>query len=287
MSLETREDLDPVESTEWLEALESVLDREGDERARYLLTRLADRMRQDSGVAPFSVTTPHRNTIPPENEARMPGDLAMERRIRSLIRWNMAAMVTRANNKNKGIGGHLASFMSAATLYDVGFSHFFRAPEGDHQGDLIYVQGHSSPGIYARSFLEGRLSEDQMDRFREEVDGDGLSSYPHPWLMPDYWQLPTVSMGLGPIMSIYQARFIKYMDNRGLQDMKDRKVWAFLGDGECDEPETLGALHVAVREKLDNLNFVINCNLQRLDGPVRGNASIVTELEGMFRGAGW
>ncbi|GAA3906678.1 pyruvate dehydrogenase (acetyl-transferring), homodimeric type [Halomonas cibimaris] len=287
MSLETREDLDPVESTEWLEALESVLDREGEGRARYLLTRLADRMRQDSGVAPFSVTTPHRNTIPPHREARMPGDLDMERRIRSLIRWNMAAMVTRANNRNPGIGGHLASFMSAATLYDVGFGHFFRAPHGDHPGDLVYIQGHSSPGIYARSFLEGRLNEAQMDRFREEVDGDGLSSYPHPWLMPDYWQLPTVSMGLGPIMSIYQARFIKYLHNRDLQDMKDRQVWAFLGDGECDEPETLGAIHLASREKLDNLNFVINCNLQRLDGPVRGNQSIVTELEGMFRGAGW
>lgn len=286
MSLETREDLDPVESTEWLEALESVLDREGEDRARYLLTRLADRMRRDGSQVPFSVTTPHRNTIPPHREAPMPGDASMERKIRSLIRWNMAAMVTRANHANKGIGGHLASFMSSATLYDIGFNHFFRAPEGDHEGDLVFIQGHSSPGIYARSFLEGRLTEEQMDKFRQEVDG-GLSSYPHPWLMPDYWQLPTVSMGLGPIMAIYQAHVMRYLHQRGLKDMQDRQVWAFLGDGECDEPETLGAIHLASREKLDNLNFVINCNLQRLDGPVRGNSRIMDELEGVFRGAGW
>jgi len=287
MSLETREDLDPVETTEWLDSLESVLDREGEERARYLMTRLADRVRRDGMQVPFSVTTPHRNTIPVHREPPMPGDLFMERRIRSLIRWNMAAMVTRANKANKGIGGHLASFMSSATLYDVGFNHFFRAANGDFQGDLVFIQGHSSPGIYARSFLEGRLTEEQMDKFRQEVDGDGLSSYPHPWLMPQYWQFPTVSMGLGPIMAIYQAHVMKYLDQRGLQPMHDRKVWAFLGDGECDEPETLGAIHLASREKLDNLNFVINCNLQRLDGPVRGNSRIMDELEGVFRGAGW
>ncbi|MFG6138588.1 MULTISPECIES: pyruvate dehydrogenase (acetyl-transferring), homodimeric type [Halomonas] len=287
MSLETREDLDPVETAEWLDSLESVLDREGEERARYLMTRLADRYRHDGMQVPFSVTTPHRNTIPVHREAPMPGDLFMERRIRSLIRWNMAAMVTRANKANKGIGGHLASFMSSATLYDVGFNHFFRAANGDFKGDLVFIQGHSAPGIYARSFLEGRLTEAQMDKFRQEVDGDGLSSYPHPWLMPDYWQLPTVSMGLGPIMAIYQAHVMKYLDQRGLQPMQDRKVWAFLGDGECDEPETLGAIHLASREKLDNLNFVINCNLQRLDGPVRGNSRIMDELEGVFRGAGW
>ncbi|MDT8894929.1 pyruvate dehydrogenase (acetyl-transferring), homodimeric type [Halomonas sp. I1] len=287
MSLETREDLDPVETQEWLDSLESVLDREGEDRARYLMTRLADRYRRDGMQVPFSVTTPHRNTIPVHREAPMPGDLFMERRIRSLVRWNMAAMVTRANKANKGIGGHLASFMSSATLYDVGFNHFFRAANGDFKGDLVFIQGHSSPGVYARAFLEGRLTEDQMDKFRQEVDGDGLSSYPHPWLMPDFWQLPTVSMGLGPIMAIYQAHVMKYLDQRGLQPMQDRKVWAFLGDGECDEPETLGAIHLASREKLDNLNFVINCNLQRLDGPVRGNSRIMDELEGVFRGAGW
>ncbi|WP_275286438.1 pyruvate dehydrogenase (acetyl-transferring), homodimeric type [Halomonas elongata] len=287
MSLETREDLDPVETQEWLDSLESVLDREGEDRARYLMTRLADRYRRDGMQVPFSVTTPHRNTIPVHREAPMPGDLFMERRIRSLVRWNMAAMVTRANKANKGIGGHLASFMSSATLYDVGFNHFFRAANGDFKGDLVFIQGHSSPGVYARAFLEGRLTQDQMDKFRQEVDGDGLSSYPHPWLMPDFWQLPTVSMGLGPIMAIYQAHVMKYLDQRGLQPMQDRKVWAFLGDGECDEPETLGAIHLASREKLDNLNFVINCNLQRLDGPVRGNSRIMDELEGVFRGAGW
>ncbi|MCM2971880.1 pyruvate dehydrogenase (acetyl-transferring), homodimeric type [Larsenimonas suaedae] len=287
MSLEAREDLDPTETTEWLESLESVLDREGEDRAQYLLSRLADRLRRDGMQPPFSVNTPHRNTIPVHREARMPGDLFMERRIRSLIRWNMAAQVIRTNKKHKGLGGHLASFMSSATLYDVGFNHFFRAPEGDFKGDLVYIQGHSAPGIYARSYLEGRLSEEQMDKFRQEVDGDGLSSYPHPWLMPDYWQFPTVSMGLGPIMAIYQAHVMKYLDARGLQPMQDRKVWAFLGDGECDEPESLGAISLAGREKLDNLVFVINCNLQRLDGPVRGNARIIDELEGIFRGAGW
>nr|WP_298412363.1 pyruvate dehydrogenase (acetyl-transferring), homodimeric type [uncultured Halomonas sp.] len=287
MSLEAREDLDPVETKEWLDSLESLLDHEGEERAHYVLSRLADRLRRDGVKVPFSVTTPHRNSIPIHREARLPGDMFMERRIRSLIRWNMAAQVIRANKKHPGLGGHLASYMSSATLYEVGFNHFFRAPHGDFKGDLVYIQGHSSPGIYARSFLEGRLTQEQMDKFRQEVDGDGLSSYPHPWLMPNYWQFPTVSMGLGPIMAIYQAHVMKYLNARDLKPMQDRKVWAFLGDGECDEPESLGALHLASREKLDNLIFVVNCNLQRLDGPVRGNSRVMEELEGIFRGAGW
>jgi len=287
MSLETREDLDPVETTEWLESLESVLDREGEDRARYLMTRLADRLRRDGMKVPFSVTTPHRNTIPVHREAPMPGDLFMERRIRSLIRYNAIAQVIRNNRANPGLGGHIASFMSSATLYDVGFNHFFRAPKGDFEGDLVYIQGHVAPGIYARSFLEGRLTEEQMDKFRREVDGDGLSSYPHPWLMPDYWQFPTVSMGLGPIQAIYQAHVMKYLHHRELKDMHDRKIWCFMGDGECDEPESLGAISLAGRENLDNLIFVINCNLQRLDGPVRGNSRVMDEFEGVFRGAGW
>ncbi len=287
MSLETREDLDPVETTEWLDSLESVLDREGEDRARYLLTRLADRVRRDGMQVPFSVTTPHRNSIPVHREAPLPGDIFMERRIRSLVRYNAIAQVIRNNRANPGLGGHIASFMSAATLYDVGFNHFFRAPNGDFEGDLVYIQGHVAPGVYARSYLLGRLTEDQMDKFRQEVDGDGLSSYPHPWLMPDFWQFPTVSMGLGPIQAIYQAHVMKYLDARELKAMHDRKIWCFMGDGECDEPESLGAIHLASREKLDNLIFVINCNLQRLDGPVRGNGRIMDELEGVFRGAGW
>ncbi|WP_111413193.1 pyruvate dehydrogenase (acetyl-transferring), homodimeric type [Billgrantia lactosivorans] len=287
MSLEAREDFDPVETTEWLDSLESVLDREGEERARFLLSRLADRLRRDGMQAPFSVTTPHRNTIPVHREAPMPGDLFMERRIRSLIRYNAIAQVIRNNRANPGLGGHIASFMSAATLYDVGFNHFFRAPNGDFEGDLVYIQGHVAPGVYARAYLEGRLTEAQMDKYRQEVDGDGLSSYPHPWLMPDFWQFPTVSMGLGPIQAIYQAHVMKYLDSRELRSMHDRKIWCFMGDGECDEPESLGAIHLASREKLDNLIFVVNCNLQRLDGPVRGNGRIIDELEGVFRGAGW
>ncbi|MCE8023011.1 MULTISPECIES: pyruvate dehydrogenase (acetyl-transferring), homodimeric type [Halomonadaceae] len=287
MSLEAREDFDPVETTEWLDSLESVLDREGEERARFLLTRLADRLRRDGMQAPFSIKTPHRNTIPVHREAPMPGDLFMERRIRSLIRYNAIAQVIRNNRAHPGLGGHIASFMSAATLYDVGFNHFFRAPNGDFEGDLVYIQGHVAPGVYARAYLEGRLTEAQMDKYRQEVDGDGLSSYPHPWLMPDFWQFPTVSMGLGPIQAIYQAHVMKYLDSRELRDMHDRKIWCFMGDGECDEPESLGAIHLASREKLDNLIFVINCNLQRLDGPVRGNGRIIDELEGVFRGAGW
>lgn len=286
MSLEVQ-DIDPVETQEWLDSLNSVLDREGEDRAHFLLTQLADRMRRDGTQLPFSLNTPHRNTIPVHREARMPGDLFMERRIRSLIRWNAMAMVMRANKENPGIGGHISSFMSSATLYDVGFNYFFRAPNGDFEGDLVYIQGHSAPGIYSRAYLEGRLSEEQVNNFRQEVDGNGLSSYPHPWLMPDFWQFPTVSMGLGPIQSIYQAHVMKYLDSRELKPMHDRKVWCFMGDGECDEPESLGAISLAGREKLDNLIFVINCNLQRLDGPVRGNSRVMDELEGVFRGAGW
>ncbi|SPJ33701.1 pyruvate dehydrogenase (acetyl-transferring), homodimeric type [Kushneria phyllosphaerae] len=287
MSLEAREDHDPIETREWLEALTSVVDREGEERAQYILSRLADRLRRDGKLPPFSVNTPHRNTIPVHREAKLPGDMFMERKIRSAIRWNSVAQVIRANKKNKGVGGHLASYMSCSVLYEVGFNHFFRADSDEQKGDLVYIQGHVTPGIYARSFLEGRLTEEQLDTFRQEALTEGLSSYPHPYLMPDYWQFPTVSMGLGPIQAIYQAHVMKYMNARGLADMGDRKVWAFLGDGECDEPESLGALNLASREKLDNLIFVINCNLQRLDGPVRGNGRIMDELEGMFRGAGW
>ncbi len=281
------QDPDPEETGEWLEALEYVLDNAGIERANFLLERLSSRLTRTGARLPYTITTPYRNTIPANQEAFMPGDLFMERRIRSLIRWNALAMVVRANRKSGDLGGHISTFASAATLYDVGYNYFFRGPTDDQAGDLIYFQGHSSPGIYARSFLEGRLDEAALDSFRQEVDGHGLSSYPHPWLMPDYWQFPTVSMGLGPIQAIYQAHIMKYLDSRGLIPMGDRKVWAFLGDGECDEPESLGALGLAGREKLDNLIFVVNCNLQRLDGPVRGNGKIIQELEGAFRGAGW
>ena len=280
-------DPDPEETGEWLEALEYVLDNAGIDRANFLLERLSSRLTQTGARLPYTITTPYRNTIPANHEAFMPGDLFMERRIRSLIRWNALAMVVRANRKSGDLGGHISTFASAATLYDVGYNYFFRGPTDEQAGDLIYFQGHSSPGIYARSFLEGRLDEAALDAFRQEVDGCGLSSYPHPWLMPDYWQFPTVSMGLGPIQAIYQAHIMKYLDSRGLIPMGDRKVWAFLGDGECDEPESLGALGLAGREKLDNLIFVVNCNLQRLDGPVRGNGKIIQELEGAFRGAGW
>ena len=281
------QDIDPDETREWLEALEYVLDHGGTDRANFLLERLSARMTQTGARLPYTITTPYRNTIPATDEAFMPGDLFMERRIRSLIRWNALAMVVRANRGEGDLGGHISTFASAATLYDVGFNYFFRGPTDEHAGDLIYFQGHSAPGIYARSFLEGRLTEEQLDLFRREVDGGGLSSYPHPWLMPDYWQFPTVSMGLGAIQAIYQAHIMKYLDGRGLIPMGDRKVWAFLGDGECDEPESLGALALAGRERLDNLVFVVNCNLQRLDGPVRGNGKIIQELEGEFRGAGW
>ena len=279
-------DADPAETSEWLDALEDVLDNAGIERARFLLEHLSSRLTQTGARLPYTIKTPYRNTIPVNREAFMPGDLFMERRIRSLIRWNALAMVVRANRRGGDLGGHISTFASAATLYDVGFNYFFRGPTDREAGDLIYFQGHSAPGIYARSFLEGRLDEADLEAFRREVHG-GLSSYPHPWLMPDYWQFPTVSMGLGPIQATYQAHIMKYLDSRGLIPMGDRKVWAFLGDGECDEPESLGALGLAGREKLDNLIFVVNCNLQRLDGPVRGNGKIIQELEGAFRGAGW
>ncbi len=281
------EDQDPLETQEWLAALDSVTRNVGKGRAAYLLKILADWAANNGIRLPATITTPFRNTIPPESEKRMPGDLFMERSIRSLVRWNALAMVMRANTRDPGLGGHISSFSSSATLYDVGFNYFFRGPTDTHLGDLIYYQGHSSPGIYARSFLEGRLTEDQLDNFRREVDGKGLSSYPHPWLMPDYWQFPTVSMGLGPIQAIYQARVLKYLNSRELVEQGDRKVWAFLGDGETDEPESLGSISMAGREKLDNLIFVVNCNLQRLDGPVRGNGNIIQELEAIFRGAGW
>jgi len=281
------QDLDPSETKEWLDALDSIRQAQGDERASYILDALYSHATEIRIQLPQSVTTPYRNTIPVEQEKVMPGDLFMERRIRSLVRWNALAMVMRANTQSEGIGGHIASFSSAATLYDVGFNYFFRGSKDDNLGDLIFFQGHSSPGMYARSFLEGRLSASQLDNFRREVDGKGLSSYPHPWLMPDYWQFPTVSMGLGPIQAIYQAHVMRYLSARSLVERGDRKVWAFLGDGECDEPETLGAISLAGREGLENLIFVINCNLQRLDGPVRGNGKIIQELEGQFRGAGW
>jgi pyruvate dehydrogenase E1 component len=281
------QDLDPSETKEWLEALDSIRRTQGDERASYILDALHSHAIEMRIQLPQSVTTPYRNTIPVEQEKVMPGDLFMERRIRSLVRWNALAMVMRANTQSEGIGGHIATFSSAATLYDVGFNYFFRGSKDGNLGDLIFFQGHSSPGMYARSFLEGRLSVSQLDNFRREVDGKGLSSYPHPWLMPDYWQFPTVSMGLGPIQAIYQAHVMRYLSARSLVARGDRKVWAFLGDGECDEPETLGAISLAGREGLENLIFVINCNLQRLDGPVRGNGKIIQELEGQFRGAGW
>ena len=281
-------DANPEETKEWLEALRSVIREEGAERAHFLLSRLSsDTKRINSNISSTALSTPYSNTISPSNEERMPGDMFMERQIRGIVRWNAMAMVMRANLRNSSIGGHISTFASSATLYDVGFNYFFRGPSEQHEGDLIYYQGHSSPGIYARSFLEGRLDEAQLDNFREEVNGNGLSSYPHPWLMPDYWQFPTVSMGLGPIQAIYQAHIMKYLSSRGLMDNSDRKVWAFLGDGEMDEPESLGAISKASREKLDNLIFVINCNLQRLDGPVRGNGKIIQELEAVFRGAGW
>lgn len=281
------EDNDPIETSEWLEALQSLIAAEGPQRARFILRQLAEQAKNSGVEVPYGVTTAYRNTIPRDQEARMPGDLFMERRIRSLVRWNAMAMVLRANKRPGELGGHISSFSSSATLYDVGFNYFFHAGNEKRDADLVYVQGHSSPGIYARSFLEGRFTEEQMDAYRSEVDGGGLPSYPHPWLMPDYWQFPTVSMGLGPLQAIYQAHVMKYLDSRELIDKSDRKVWCFVGDGETDEPETLGSIALAGREKLDNLIFVVNCNLQRLDGPVRGNGKIIQELEGVFRGAGW
>lgn len=285
--LDIAKDIDPIETQEWLEALEAVFEREGTERAHFLLEHLIDTARRSGAHLPYSANTAYLNTILLTQEERSPGDAAMEWRIRSIIRWNALAMVVRANRITSELGGHIASFGSAATLYDVGFNHFWHAPSDKHGGDLVFIQGHSAPGIYARAFLEGRITEKQLLKFRQEVDGDGLSSYPHPWLMPDFWQFPTVSMGLGPIMAIYQARFLKYLHNRGILDTEGRKVWAFLGDGEVDEPESLGAISLAARERLDNLIFVVNCNLQRLDGPVRGNGKIIQELEADFRGTGW
>jgi len=284
------QDPDPRETREWIESIEAVIGAEGTGRAHQILEKLVDETRRAGGHLPFAPTTEYINTIPPQLEAKSPGDAAMEWRIRCLVRWNAMAMVVRANRKPGSLGGHIASFASSATLYDVGFNHFWRAPSEEHPGDLICYQGHSSPGLYARSFLEGHISAEQLDNYRMEAvnpRGTALSSYPHPWLMPHYWQVPTVSMGLGPIQAIYQAQFMKYLEARGLMPKSDRKVWCFLGDGECDEPESLGAISVAGRERLDNLVFVINCNLQRLDGPVRGNGKIIQELEGVFRGADW
>jgi len=279
-------DIDPQETREWLEALEGVLATQGPDRAHFLIEQLIDKARRSGAYLPFSANTAYINTIPHERQARIPGDQNIEHRIRSYTRWNAMAMVLRAN-KHTNVGGHIASYASAATLYDVGFNHFWHGMSDKHAGDLVFVQGHSSPGVYSRAFLLGRLTEGQLDNFRQEVDGHGISSYPHPWLMPDFWQFPTVSMGLGPLMAIYQARFMKYMHDRGLANTAGRKVWCFCGDGEMDEPESMGAIGMASRESLDNLIFVVNCNLQRLDGPVRGNGKIIQELESDFRGAGW
>jgi pyruvate dehydrogenase E1 component len=280
-------DHDPVETQEWMDALRSVVQYQGAERMQFLLTKLRDEARRAGVLPPFSATTPYVNTIRPEYEEKPQWDRELEHKIRSAIRWNAVAIILRANKSSSELGGHIASFQSSALLYDIGFNHFWHAPSADNGGDLIYVQGHVSPGIYARAFIEGRLTEQQVLNYRQESEGKGIPSYPHPWLMADFWQFPTVSMGLGPLMAIYQARFLKYLEGRSLAKTSNRKVWAFLGDGECDEPESLGAISMAGREKLDNLIFVINCNLQRLDGPVRGNGKIIQELESVFRGAGW
>jgi len=281
------QETDAQETQEWLDALASVIETEGTERAHFLLEAMIDQARRSGSNLPYNATTAYVNTIPTHLQAKLPGDPEMERRVRALVRWNAIMTVLRANEKSPGVGGHIASFQSAATLYDTGFNYFFRAPNENFGGDCVYFQGHSSPGVYARAFLEGRFTEEQMDNFRQETGGNGLSSYPHPWLMPDFWQFPTVSMGLGPLAGIYQARFLKYLHDRGIADTSDRKVWVFCGDGEMDEPESQGAISLASREKLDNLIFVINCNLQRLDGPVRGNGKIIQELESNFRGSGW
>ncbi|GAB3630197.1 pyruvate dehydrogenase [Pandoraea terrae] len=281
------DDTDIPETSEWLDALKAVQAHRGANRANYIVNRLVDEARRDGVYIPRSLTTAYCNTIPPAQEEKSSGDRAIEHRLRSIIRWNALAIILRANKESSELGGHIASFQSAATLYDIGFGHFWHAPTDSHGGDLVYIQGHCSPGIYARAFVEGRLTEQQLLNYRQETGGQGIPSYPHPWLMPDFWQFPTVSMGLGPLMAIYQARFLKYLQGRGLADTAPRKVWAFMGDGEMDEPESLGAISLAGREGLDNLIFVINCNLQRLDGPVRGNGKIVQELESVFRGAGW
>ena len=284
----TGQDVDPAETAEWLESLRYVLEQKGPKRVSYLLSVLKEQAYREGIELPFTANTPYLNTIPVEKQPVYPGNREIERRIKSIIRWNAMAMVTRANRVSAGIGGHISTYASSATLYEVALNHFLRGNYGDFQGDRVYFQGHASPGIYARAFLEGRLTEENLVNFRRELrQSPGLSSYPHPWLMPDFWEYPTVSMGLAPIMAIYQARFNQYLQDRGLKDTSQNRVWAFLGDGECDEPETLGAIGLAVREKLDNLTFVINCNLQRLDGPVRGNGKIIQELEAVFRGAGW
>ena len=280
-------DLDPLETQEWLDALKAVQQYQGSERANFLVDKLVQEARRQGIYIPASLNTAYRNTIPVDKEERTPGNRDIEHKIRSAVRWNAVAIILRANKESSELGGHIASFQSSALLYDIGFEHFWHAASEQHGGDLIYFQGHSAPGFYARAFLEGRLTEDQLLHFRQETEGKGLSSYPHPWLMPEFWQFPTVSMGLGPLMAIYQARFLKYLQGRGLANTENRKVWAFLGDGETDEPESLGAISMAGREHLDNLVFVINCNLQRLDGPVRGNGKIIQELESVFRGAGW
>ena len=281
------EDIDPTETQEWLESIDSVMRAQGPERAHFLLEKLVDFTRRSGAYLPFKPNTAYLNTISRAQQPDYPGDRSLERRNEAYMRWNALAMVVQANRVSSEYGGHIASYASAATLYEVGFNHFWRAKSAAHPGDMVFMQGHSSPGIYARAYLEGRLDEAQLLRFRQEVPGDGLSSYPHPWLMPDFWQFPTVSMGLGPMMAIFQARFVRYLEHRGIVPPSDRRVWAFLGDGEMDEPESMGALTMPVREKLDNLIFVINCNLQRLDGPVRGNGKIIQELEAAFLGAGW
>jgi len=277
-------DADPLETREWVEALDALIEAEGSERATYLLRRLLQQARARRVPLPQVLATPYVNTIALAEQPPYQGNLEIEARISALVRWNALAMVVRANRESGELGGHIASYASAADLFEVGFNHFFRAGTG---GDLVYFQPHSAPGVYARAFLEGRLTEEQLDNYRRETGGKGLSSYCHPWLMPTFWQFPTGSMGLGPLLAIYQARFMRYLRHRGLLDTSERKVWAFVGDGEMDEPEALAGLSVAAREKLDNLVLVVNCNLQRLDGPVRGNGSIVQELEGLFAGAGW
>jgi pyruvate dehydrogenase E1 component len=281
-------ELDATEIREWRDSLDYVLQSGGPVKVAKLLRELTLHARQSGVKLPFTANTPYINTIPADEQAPMPGNPDVERRIKSLVRWNALAMVVRANKAEEGIGGHISTYASAATLYEVAFNHFFRGRDGEGDGDVVFFQGHASPGIYARAYLEGRIDQTHLGNFRRELNaGGGLSSYPHPWLMPDFWEYPTVSMGLGPLMAIYHARFIRYMEDRGLMPKSDAKVWSFVGDGETDEPETLGAITLPAREKLDNLIFVINCNLQRLDGPVRGNGQIVQELEATFRGAGW
>src|SRR5437899_9142140 len=284
--MDIQKDLDPQETREWLDALAAVLEVEGPDRAHFLIEQLIDTARRSGAYMPFSANTAYINTIPVEKQVRIPGDQNIEHKIRSYVRWNAMAMVVRAN-KHTNVGGHIASFASAATLYDVGFNHFWHAPSDNHGGDLVFVQGHSATGVYARAYMLGRFTTEQIDHYRQEVEGKGVSSYPHPWLMPEFWQFPTVSMGLGPLMAIYQARFMKYLQDREHTITEGRKVWCFIGDGETDEPESLGSIAMAWREQLDNLIFVVNCNLQRIDGPVRGNGKIIQELESSFRGAGW